>query len=83
MCQKGVNTEQMRLMISQAGDAISMAQQWLERIHHMADHADLTESSKHVAQASVMLGEARARLETASNDLENRDENPNASVELV
>ena len=41
MCQKGVNTDQMKLMIGQADDALAMAQQWLEQIHHLADHADL------------------------------------------
>lgn len=83
MCQKGVNTDQMRLMIGQADDALAMAQQWLEQIHHLADHADLAESSKQVAQASVLLGEARAKLTEAANGLEGGDSPSGASVELV
>jgi hypothetical protein len=83
MCQKGVNPDQMRLMIGQANDALAMAQQWLEQIHHLADHADLTTPSVHVAQASVLLGEARAKLDQASDELEGRTGGPDASVELV
>jgi hypothetical protein len=82
MCQKGVNTDQMRLMIGQADDALGMAQQWLEQIHHLADHADLAEPSTAVAQASVLLGEARGRLDAASDALEGPQDS-DASVELV
>lgn len=83
MCQKGVNTDQMRLMIGQADDALAMAQQWLEQIHHLADHADLSESSKQVAQASVLLGEARAKLDGAADVLDGGGPSTGASVELV
>lgn len=83
MCQKGVNTDQMRLMIGQADDALAMAQQWLEQIHHLADHADLTLPSASVAQASVLLGEARGKLDSAANQLEGDSGAPDASVELV
>ncbi len=82
MCQKGVNTDQMKLMIGQADDALSMAQQWLEQIHHLADHADLANPSASVAQASVLLGEARGRLDTAINALDS-EESSEASVELI
>ncbi len=83
MCQKGVNTDQMRLMIGQANDALGMAQQWLEQIHHLADHADLTHPSASVAQASVLLGEARSKLERAADELVGETGGPDASVELV
>ncbi len=83
MCQKGVNTDQMRLMIGQANDALAMAQQWLEQIHHLADHADMTASSVSVAQASVLLGEARAKLESAADDMAGQTAGPDTSVELV
>ena len=82
MCQKGVNTDQMRLMIGQADDALGMAQQWLEQIHHLADHADLAEPSAAVAQASVLLGEARGKLDAAGVALEGPQDS-DASVELV
>jgi hypothetical protein len=83
MCQKGVNTDQMRLMIGQADDALSMAQQWLEQIHHLADHADLTGPSTSVAQASVLLGEARGKLDVAADALAGDAGTSDASVELV
>ena len=73
----------MKLMIGQADDALAMAQQWLEQIHHLADHADLAESSKQVAQASVLLGEARAKLDNAADGLDGESSSSGASVELV
>ncbi len=83
MCQKGVNTDQMKLMITQAGDQLGMAQQWLEQIHHLADHGELSGPSAEVAQASVLLGEARAKLEDAVASLEGNEAGPDISVELV
>ncbi len=66
MCEKGVNTDQMRLMLGQVDDSLAMAQQWLEQIHHLADHAGMTEPSATVAQATVLLGEARAKVGSAA-----------------
>ncbi|MDZ4168713.1 MAG: hypothetical protein U1E26_03535 [Coriobacteriia bacterium] len=83
MCQKGVNPDQMKLMIGQADDALAMAQQWLEQIHHLADQADLSRPSVSVAQASVLLGEARAKLDHAANELDGTAGDSGASVELV
>lgn len=83
MCQKGVNTDQMKLMIGQADDALAMAQQWLEQIHHLADHAGLVKPSASVAQASVLLGEARAKLDAAADEVAGESAGPDASVELV
>ena len=83
MCQNGVNTEQMKLMLGQSNDSLAMAQQWLEQIHHLSDHAGLTDASAHVAQASVLLGEARAKLETAVDLLDSEAGATDASVELV
>ncbi|PKQ16353.1 MAG: hypothetical protein CVT67_05230 [Actinobacteria bacterium HGW-Actinobacteria-7] len=83
MCQKGVNTDQMKLMLGQADDTLAMAQQWLEQIHHLADHADMIHPSASVAQASVLLGEARAKLDRAAAQIEGTPANPDASVELV
>ena len=79
MCQKGVNTDQMKLMIAQANDALGMAQQWLEQIHHLADSADLTGPSTAVAQASVLLGEARAKLENAADEVDGQTAGPDIS----
>jgi hypothetical protein len=83
MCQKGVNTDQMKLMLGQADDTLAMAQQWLEQIHHLADHADMTEASTSVAQASVLLGEARGKLDHAATQIDDAAAGPDASVELV
>lgn len=83
MCQSGVNTDQMKLMIDQANDSLALAQRWLEQIHHMADHADLTGPGTAVAQATVMLGEARAKLDLAADELDGQVGGPDASVELI
>ncbi|MDP2234045.1 MAG: hypothetical protein Q8K89_10435 [Actinomycetota bacterium] len=82
MCEKGVNTDQVRLMVGQVDDSLAMAQQWLEQIHHLADHATLHDSSTAVAQASVLLGEARAKLETAADSLSGSG-GESVTVELV
>lgn len=83
MCQKGVNTDQMKLMVGQANDAIAMAQQWLEQIHALADQGGMTRPSTEVAQASVLLGEARAKLDLATDMMDGEVGGPDASIELV
>ena len=69
MCEHGVNTDQMRLTIAQVDDSLAMAQQWLEQIHHLADRAEMRDPSAHVAQASVLLGDARSKLELAVGEM--------------
>lgn len=83
MCQKGVNTDQMKIMVGHADDTLAMTQQWLEQIHHLADQAELAASSTPVAQASVLLGEARAKLEQAVDALDVGSTGSSASVELL
>ena len=83
MCQKGVNTDQMKLMIGQANDALALSQQWLEQIHHLADQAGLSRPSAEVAQASVLLGQARAKLEDAVDLIDGASTGPDATVELL
>lgn len=75
MCEKGVNTDQLKLMLEQAGDAVSMAQQWLERIHHIADTGGMHHASTSVAQATVLLGEAHAKLDDVIEGLDEGDDN--------
>lgn len=75
MCEKGVNTDQMRLMLGQVDDSLAMAQQWLEQIHHLADHAGMSDPSAAVAQATVLLGEARAKVDTAINGFDASNNN--------
>lgn len=83
MCQQGVNPDQLKIMIGQANDALGMAQQWLEQIHHLADRGDLTNPSATVAQASVLIGEARAKLQNATVEVDDAGSDSDASVELV
>lgn len=83
MCEKGVNTDQMKLMVAQVDDSLAMAQQWLEQIHHLADHAGLHTESVNVAQATVLLGEARGKLENAIDGLDGGSTDEGVTVELV
>lgn len=77
MCEKGLNAEQFQFMIKQADDSLAMSQQWLEQLHHLADHAALKDASVALAQATVLLGQTRAKLENAVDVL---DGAPSASV---
>lgn len=83
MCEHGVNTDQMRLMIAQLDDSLAVSQHHLEQIHHLADHAGLHDPSVSVAQASVLLGESRSKLQAAMEVLEAESDGSGVSVELV
>jgi hypothetical protein len=72
----------MKLSIAQVNDALALAQEWLEQLHHLADHGGEGASSAHLAQVTVMLGEARARLDQAVDDL-GKGGHDHVSVELV
>ncbi|MDH4139109.1 MAG: hypothetical protein OEV43_00890 [Coriobacteriia bacterium] len=82
MCERGINVSQMRLSLGQCGDALGMVQQWLEQLHHLADHGGLSASSAEIAQVTVMIGEARSKLERASDVAENGG-TPDVTVERV
>ena len=82
MCEQGINIDQMKLAVGQADDAIALVQQWLEQLHHLADHGHQHEASTDLAQAGVLLGEARAKLETAIDALQGGT-GSDVSVELV
>lgn len=81
MCQQGINLDQLRLSVGQAGDVIGTAQSSLEQLHHLADNGSQPEASARIAQASVLLGEARAKLEEAVDQLDG--DSGGVSVELV
>lgn len=83
MCQNGVNTDQTKLMVTQADDALGMAQKWLEQLHHLTDHAGLADAGRELAQASVLIGEARAKLQDASDVLDGQTAGPDVTVEIV
>jgi hypothetical protein len=82
VCEHGINIDQLKLAIAQSDDALAMVQQWMEQLHHLADHGQLPDASAALAQASVLLGETRGKLQVAIDDLED-DENDSVSVELV
>lgn len=83
MCESGINTGQLKLAIGQTDDTLALAQQWLEQLHHLADHGKLPPVSAALAQASVLIGEARGKLERAIEDLEGTPRNPDVTVELI
>jgi hypothetical protein len=66
MCESGINTGQLKLSIAQTGESLALAQEWCEQLHQLADKGGEKASSAHLAQVTVMLGEARDRLEQAS-----------------
>jgi hypothetical protein len=82
MCEQGINVGQMKLAVGQSDDALAMVQQWLEQLHHLADHGKRVEVSAALAQASVLLGEARGKLDDAIADLEGAPRD-SATVELI
>jgi hypothetical protein len=82
MCESGINIGQMKLAIGQSDDALAVAQQWLEQLHHLADHGKRPEVSAVLAQANVLLGEARGKLDSAISDLE-RPAPGGTTVELI
>ena len=83
MCENSVNVPQLKLSVGQVDDAIALSQQWLEQLHHLADHGKKPEASVELAQAGVLLGEARAKLKDAIDALEGRSASPDVTVELV
>jgi len=85
MCQQGVNMGQLKMAIKQTDETIALAQEWLEELHHLADHGSLNEVSAALAQANVKLGEVRAQLYCATDNLDNPGggDEGDVSVELV
>lgn len=65
MCEGGINDGQMKLAVGMVNDALALAQQHLEQLHHLADHGGRAETSAELAQVTVMLGEAREKLDSA------------------
>ncbi|HEY3318033.1 MAG TPA: hypothetical protein VGK50_06390 [Coriobacteriia bacterium] len=82
MCESGVNQGQMKLSIAQVDQMLGMAQEWLEQLHHLCDHGHEEAASSHLAQVTVMLGEARERLDMATDDL-GKGGHDHVKVELV
>jgi hypothetical protein len=85
MCESGINVGQLKLSIGQVDDALALSQQWLEQLHQLADHGKKSEASAALAQVTVMLGEARGKLDDAIEALEGRaaSDDDGVEVELV
>lgn len=83
MCEQGYNVSQLKLAIGQSDDAVAMVQQWIEQLHHLADHGKRAEVSKALAQASVLFGEGRAKLDDAIAELEGTPRGDTTTVELI
>jgi len=83
MCETGVNVGQLKLAIGQSDDAVAVVQQWLEQLHHLADHGKRAEVSTALAQAGVLLADARGKLDAAIADLEGNASGTETTVELV
>lgn len=64
MC--GVNKGQFRYSVRQVDDTLALAQEWLEELHKLADNGGMSDASLELAQVTVLLGEARAKLERAA-----------------
>ena len=83
MCENNVNIPQLKVSVAQVDDAVALAQQWLEQLHHLADHGKKAEVSAELAQANVLLGEARAKIERAIETLDGTPADSGITVELV
>ncbi len=82
MCENGINNDQLKVSVSQVVDSLGMSQQWLEQLHHLADHGKKADTSAQIAQAGVLLGEARAKLQETLDSLEEHPSD-DVTVELV
>ncbi|MGB4441204.1 MAG: hypothetical protein WBJ62_03155 [Coriobacteriia bacterium] len=69
MCEGGINTGQMKLAVAMINDSLALSQQHLEQLHHLADHGRRSATSAQLAQVTVLLGEAREKLDSAVADL--------------
>lgn len=74
MCEGGINTGQMKLAVAMINDALALSQQHLEQLHHLADQGRRTATSAELAQVTVMLGEAREKLDSAVEKLSLADD---------
>ena len=81
MCEGGINTGQMKLAVAMVNDALALAEEHLEQLHHLADQGRRPVTSAEIAQVTVMLGEAREKLDSAVQNLSVTDDD--VTVERV
>lgn len=83
MCENNVNVPQLAKSVVQTEEALGMAQEWLEDLHHLADHGKQHDASVELAQATVLIGEARTKLERAIDALGGDGGAHEVTVELL
>jgi hypothetical protein len=83
VCENSVSIDQLSRSVHQTEEALGMAQEWLEDLHHLADRGKQHAASVELAQATVLLGEARMKLEKAIDALGGSSADPGVTVELV
>ena len=81
MCEGGINTGQMKMAVAMINDALALSQQHLEQLHHLADQGRRSATSAELAQVTVMLGEAREKLDSAVANLSIADDD--VTIELL
>jgi len=81
MCESGINTGQMKMAVAMINDALALSQQHLEQLHHLADQGRRSATSAELAQVTVMLGEAREKLDAAVSSLSVADDD--VTIELL
>ena len=81
MCESGINTGQMKMAVAMINDSLALAQQHLEQLHHLADQGRRSVTSAELAQVTVMLGEAREKLDSAVTSLSVADDD--VTIELL
>lgn len=82
MCENSVNLPQLKVSVGQTDDLLALAQSHLEQLHHLADHGKQHDASVEIAQATVLLGEVRGKIEAAINALDG-GASTDVTVELV
>ena len=81
MCESGINTGQMKMAVAMINDSLALSQQHLEQLHHLADQGRRSATSAELAQVTVMLGEAREKLDSAVANLSIADDD--ITIELL
>jgi hypothetical protein len=82
VCENSVNLPQLKVSVGQIDDLLALAQTHLEQLHHLADHGKQHDASVDLAQATVLLGEVRGKLENAIDSL-GGGASTDVTVELV
>ncbi len=83
MCESGINIEQLKMSVAQVERSLAQAQQQVEELHQLADRGARHDASASLARVTIMLGEARDKLEDTVEGLEGHTPGPDVTVELL